>query len=223
MFTGIIQSVGRIESVERSDAGAFLRVRAPEVAAGLAVGSSIAVNGCCLTVVERDSETFGADLSGETICRTSFGEMRPGQPVNLERPLAAGAELGGHFVQGHVDGIGRVTRLVPAGPIAQKMDQKRDWWLSVRVPEELARYVAEKGSLAVDGISLTVARFERGTADFAIIPFTHAQTNLVKVTIGDPVNLECDILAKYVERLLEARRDATPSRLTLEKLIEEGF
>jgi riboflavin synthase len=215
MFTGIIQSVGRIESLERP----CLRVRAPEVAAGLAVGSSIAVNGCCLTVVERDSETFGADLSGETVRRTSFGEMRPGQPVNLERPLAAGAELGGHFVQGHVDGIGRVTRLAPAGPV----DQKRDWWLSVRVPEELARYIAEKGSLAVDGISLTVARFERWIADFAIVPFTYAQTNLAEVTIGDPVNLECDILAKYVERLLEPRREATSSRLPLEKLIEEGF
>ena len=134
--------------------------------------------------------------------RTSLGEKKAGDLVNLERPLAAGARLGGHFVQGHVDGAGRVTRLAPEGD---------NWWLSVRVPENLRRYVAEKGSIAIDGISLTVARWQRdGVADFAIIPFTYAHTNIRAMAPGDAVNLEVDILAKYVESLLDARKDARP-------------
>ena len=214
MFTGIIETVGTIESLERSGEGGRLRIRAPEIAAALPVSSSVAVNGCCLTVVEAAGGIFGADLSGETLRRTAFAEMKPGQTVNLERPLAAGAPLGGHFVQGHVDGVGRIARLAPEGP---------NWWLCVRVPEEIARYVAMKGSIAIDGISLTVAACHDGIADCAIIPFTYAQTNLRERTVGDAVNIECDILAKYVERLLEARREPAPSRLTIARLVEEGF
>ena len=214
MFTGIVEHVGGVESLDRRADGGRLVVRAPQVAPALAVGNSIAVNGCCLTVVEVGDAVFAADLSGETLKRTSFGELKPGARVNLERPLAAGKELGGHFVQGHVDGVGRVTRLVPEG---------QDWWLSVRVPEELGRYVAMKGSLAVDGISLTVAAWQDGIADIAIVPYTYAHTNLPGLTVGDPVNLECDILAKYVERLMESRHAASASRLTIEKLVRQGF
>lgn len=214
MFTGIVEAVGRIESLERTSVGGRLKICAPEIAGGLALGSSVAVNGCCLTVAELSDAAFAADLSGETLERTSFGEMKPGRRVNLERPLAVGAPLGGHFVQGHVDGVGRVTRLVPQG---------ENWWLSVRVPEELTRYVATKGSIAIDGISLAVARWQDGVADAAIIPYTYAHTHLPDVTVGDPVNLECDILAKYVERLLEAPKERAASRLTVEKLLEEGF
>lgn len=214
MFTGIVEHVGKIESLERSQESARLKVRAPEIIPALPLGSSIAVNGCCLTVVESGDGLFAADLSGETLRRTSFGEMKPGRAVNLELPLKAGAPLGGHFVQGHVDGVGRVTRFVPEG---------KNWWLSVRVPEELTRYVAMKGSIAIDGISLTVADWHDGTADCAIIPFTYSQTNLRELTVGDAVNLECDILAKYVERLLDAQREPAPSRLTVSRLIEEGF
>jgi riboflavin synthase len=164
--------------------------------------------------VEISGETFAADLSSETLSRTSFGEIKPGTRVNLERPLTAGKEFGGHFVQGHVDGIGRVTRWEVEGA---------NWWLGVRVPRELARYVATKGSITIDGISLTVANLTGDTVEAAIIPFTYANTNLLALRVGDAVNLEADVLAKYVERILEARRPAPASTLTVERLVEEGF
>jgi riboflavin synthase len=218
MFTGIVEHVGRVESLNTALDGAAqssrLRVNAGPLAPSLAVSNSIAVNGCCLTVVEISGETFAADLSSETLRRTSFGEIKPGTRVNLERPLTAGKEFGGHFVQGHVDGIGRVTRWEAEGA---------NWWLGVRVPRELARYVAMKGSISIDGISLTVANLAGDTVDAAIIPFTYANTNLQALRVGDAVNLEADILAKYVERNLEARRPAAASALTVERLVEEGF
>jgi riboflavin synthase len=217
MFTGIIEHLGRIESLKRSEAGGHLRVslagKAP-LALKLKIGSSIAVNGCCLTAVETGKDFFSADLSAETLQRTSFAEVEDGCTVNLELPLAAGAQLGGHFVQGHVDGVGRVKRIEPQG---------ESWWLGVSVSAELHRYVAEKGSLAVDGISLTVARWKEGVAEFAIVPHTHANTNLRELTSGDAVNIECDILAKYVESLLKGRRDAVARPWTIERLVEEGF
>jgi riboflavin synthase len=217
MFTGITERTGKIESLERRKGGGRLRVNltgAAEIAAQTKLGDSISVSGCCLTVAELGTESFSADLSGETLRRTSLGEMKPGALVNLERPLAAGARLGGHFVQGHVDGVSRVTELVPEGD---------NWWLRVRVPEDLRRYVVEKGSIAIDGISLTVARWQEGMAGIAIIPFTYAQTNVRAMVPHDAVNLEVDILAKYVESLLEARKGHATSRLTVDKLIEEGF
>ena len=215
MFTGIIEFVGRIDSLEKSSSGARLRVHAGPLAAALAVSSSIAVNGCCLTVVELNGETFAADLSAETLRRTTFSELKPGARVNLERPLSAGKELGGHFVQGHVDGVGRVTHLTPEGP---------DWWLGVRLPAEIERYIAMKGSIAIDGISLTVARLAGDdTIEAAVLPFTYANTNLQSLAPGDAVNLEADILAKYVERLLDSGRAPAVSRLSLDRLIEEGF
>src|SRR5580700_6543159 len=213
MFTGITEQVGKIESLDHSESGGRLRVSfqgtaapggAPEddspIAASTKLGDSISVNGCCLTVVEFDAHSFTADLSGETLRRTNFGEKKRGHLVNLERPLAAGARLGGHFMQGHVDGVGRVVAVVPEGD---------NFWLSVRVPEDLRRYVAEKGSIAIDGISLTVARWHDGVVDIAVIPFTHAHTNVGKMAANDAVNLETDILAKYVESLLgNARTNA---------------
>ncbi|MGH9772083.1 MAG: riboflavin synthase [Candidatus Acidiferrales bacterium] len=217
MFTGITEHVGKIESIEHGAEGGRLRVSlagTPEIAAEMKRGDSISVSGCCLTVVEHDAQHFSADLSGETLRRTSLGEKKQGDLVNLERPLAACARLGGHFVQGHVDGVGRVTGLIPEG---------ENWWLSVRVPEDLRRYVAEKGSIAIDGISLTVARWRNGVADIAIIPFTHAHTNVRTMAAGDAVNLECDILAKYVESLLEKKKTPAASQLTISRLVEEGF
>jgi len=232
MFTGIIEHVGRIESSERNAGGGRLRVHAGPLAASLAVSASVAVNGCCLTVVELTGETFAADLSAETLRRTAFGEgeLKPGARVNFERPLAAGKELGGHFVQGHVDGVGRITRLAPEGcgsalnlggqPAANKGP---NWWLGVRVPAEIERYIAMKGSIAIDGISLTVASIAGGIVEAAIIPFTYANTNLQTLAPGDAVNLETDILAKYVERLLDSSRAPAPSKLTVARLVEEGF
>ncbi|MGH9747746.1 MAG: riboflavin synthase [Candidatus Acidiferrales bacterium] len=219
MFTGITEHVGKIESFEHGAEGGRLRVSlegAPAIAVEMKLGDSISVNGCCLTVVEFDARSFAADLSGETIRRTAFAEKKPGNPVNLERPLAATARLGGHFVQGHVDGIGRVTRLTPEGD---------NWWLSVRVPHDLRRYVTEKGSIAIDGISLTVAHWQPhdGLADIAVIPFTHQHTNVHAMSVNDAVNIEADILAKYVESLIEARKSSATSRLTVGELIEEGF
>jgi riboflavin synthase len=214
MFTGIVERVGRIESLEKGAEGGRLRVHAGPLAASLAIAGSVAVNGCCLTVIELAGETFAADLSSETLKRTAFGEMKPGARVNLEQPLTAGKELGGHFVQGHVDGIGRIARLTPEGA---------NWWLAVRVPADIERYVAMKGSIAIDGISLTVASLVDGVVEVAIIPFTYANTNLQGLVTGDAVNLEVDILAKYVEKLLEARHAPAASRLTAARLIEEGF
>ena len=214
MFTGIVKFTGTIESLEHTPEGGRLRVRAAEVTPHLAVSNSIAVNGCCLTVVELAGEIFGLDLSGETLRRTSFAELRPGTRVNLERPLTTGDEFGGHFVQGHVDGVGRVAGLVPEGD---------NWWLRVRVPAELERYVAMKGSISIDGISLTVAGWREGIVEIAVIPYTYEHTNVRDLTVGDPVNLEGDVLAKYVERLLEARGEQAPSQLALARLVEEGF
>lgn len=217
MFTGIIEAAGKIESLEHSAAGGKLRIslaRAAEMASAMKIGDSIAVNGCCLTITGLDKKSFAADLSGETLRRTSFGEKKLGDIVNLERPLAAGARLGGHFVQGHVDGVGRVTRLAQEG---------ENWWLSVRVPENLRRYVAEKGSIAIDGISLTAAAWHDGIADIAVIPFTYRETSVRRMVPGDAVNLETDILAKYVESLFDSRATPASSRLTVSRLVEEGF
>jgi len=228
MFTGLVEYVGTIESVELCDVGArmdsagtrpdqigaSIRVHAGPLAEGLAKSGSIAVNGCCLTAIDISKETFAADLSGETLRRTSLCEMKPGTRVNLERPLTAMKELGGHFVQGHVDGVGRVARLDPEGA---------NWWFGVQVPGDLARYIAMKGSIALDGISLTVAGWHDGIVETAIIPFTYEHTNLSSLKVGDPVNVECDILAKYVERLVESRGKSTVSRLSVARLVEEGF
>jgi riboflavin synthase len=209
VFTGIIEHQGTVESLESGAGGGRIVVRAPELVDELRVAASIAVNGCCLTVVARTVDGFAADLSPETLRRTTFGEMKRGARVNLERPLGAGAELGGHFVQGHVDGVGRVVRLTREGgdeaAAGAAKNAESNWWLEISLPNEVARYVAEKGSIAVDGISLTVAATGDGTAAFAIIPYTYAHTNFSTLAEGDAVNLEADVLAKYVERLLEAR------------------
>ena len=216
MFTGIVKWVGTVESLEHSAEGGRLRVQGcAELAEKLNVSDSIAVNGCCLTVVRSEGHAFEMDLSGETLRRTSFGEMKAGTRVNLEKPLTANAELGGHFVQGHVDGIGRVTALAPEG---------ENWWLSVRVPDAVARYMGKKGSIAVDGISLTVASWHDGVVDAAVIPFTYNFTNVQWMAVGDAVNVEADMLAKYVERLLEeGGSGAEISRLTVDGLKEQGF
>ena len=217
MFTGIIEHIGVIESYEGNEVGARIRINAGPLIAGLNKSGSIAVNGCCLTAVDMQGETFAADLSGETIRLTGFGEMKVGTRVNLERPLTAMKELGGHFVQGHVDGIGRAARLDPEGD---------NWWYGVRVPNELARYIVMKGSIALDGISLTVAAWHDGIVEAAIIPFTYANTNLCSMKMGDAVNIECDVLAKYVERLLEGRGEAAAAAgplLGVDKLAEQGF
>jgi riboflavin synthase len=223
VFTGIIEHVGTIEALELLPSGARITIHAPSVTASLAVSKSIAVNGCCLTVVALGKESFSADLSAETLHKTSFGAdnggLKKGSRVNLEQPLTAGKEFGGHFVQGHVDSTGRVTHLKPeeAG--------SNNWWFAVEVPEDFARYIVAKGSITIDGISLTVARWNNSTriAEIAVIPYTYEHTTLRDRKSGDSVNLEADVLGKYVERYLEAR-DAPPvTSITLPRLLEEGF
>jgi riboflavin synthase len=217
MFTGITEHVGKIESLEVGPDGGRLKVSlagGAAIAAGMKLGDSICVSGCCLTVVEFNQKHFAADLSGETLRRTSLGGRKSGDPVNLERPLAAGARLGGHFVQGHVDGVGRVTELTPEG---------ENWWLSLSVPQNLHRYITEKGSIAIEGVSLTVARWQNGIASIAVIPFTHEHTNVHSMKAGDAANLEVDILAKYVESLLGARKTESAGGLTLSELQKQGF
>jgi riboflavin synthase len=226
MFTGIIEHVGTIEALDLKSGGGRITVHAPTLAPMLAISKSIAVNGCCLTIVALGKKQFSADLSGETIKKTSFGAksggLKRGSRVNLEQPLTASAELGGHFVQGHIDGTGRVTRLDPEGPGSS------NWWLGVEVPEDFVRYIVSKGSITIDGISLTVARWNSntGTAEVAVIPYTYEHTNLRDRKPGDAVNLEGDVLGKYVERYLEARNEtqaAPSSKISLDKLIAEGF
>jgi riboflavin synthase len=220
MFTGIIEHSGTIESLSIHSDGGRVTFHAPSVAASLAVSNSIAVNGCCLTVVSLDNERFSADLSGETVRRTSFGTgaggLQVGTLVNLEQPLTAGKEFGGHFVLGHVDGVGRVAHLRP---------EAENWWYGVQVPGEFAHYIVPKGSITIDGISLTVARWSNHIAEIAVIPYTYEHTNLRDRKPGDPVNLEGDVLGKYIERHLEARDAALilQSSLTLARLREEGF
>jgi len=218
MFTGIVEHIGTIEALDLKNDGGRVKVHAPSVAPSLAVSNSIALNGCCLTIVDLRHSRFTADLSGETIRKTSFGanggELKTGARVNLEQPLTAGKEFGGHFVLGHVDTIGRVTHLTPEG---------ENWWFGVQVPEESARYVVPKGSITIDGVSLTVARWQNGIAEVAVIPYTYEHTNVRDRKPGDAVNLEGDILGKYIERYLEARRSQGQSRITVPDLVEQGF
>ncbi|OLB33247.1 MAG: riboflavin synthase subunit alpha [Acidobacteria bacterium 13_2_20CM_58_27] len=219
MFTGIIQHLGTIESLHVHPDGGRVTIHAPSVGPSLSVANSIAVNGCCLTIVGIHNGRFSADLSGETLNKTSFGAsdrgLRAGLRVNLEQPLTAGQEFGGHFVLGHVDAVGHVTHLTREG---------ENWWYGVEVPDELARYIVLKGSVSIDGISLTVAQWHHGIAEMAIIPYTYDHTNIRDRKPGDAVNLEGDILGKYIERYVEARTAAVPSPpLTVARLVEQGF
>jgi len=195
MFTGLIEATGRVSALEGGAAGARLRV-ASDMGAALRDGDSIAVNGVCLTVAARDDREFLADLSRETLSVTSLGGLTPGRLVNLERPLRADARLGGHFVLGHVDAVGRILAFTPDG------DSR---WLEVELPAALDPYVISRGSIAVDGISLTVASVAPARIGLQIIPFTLAHTTLAEARVGEPVNLEVDVLGKYVVRLIELR------------------
>jgi riboflavin synthase len=195
MFTGIVEESGRVAAVQVTPEGARLAIVAPLVAAGARVGDSVAINGVCLTVTEvvAGEARLAFDAVPETLSRTNLGELRSGDRVNLERPLAVGDRLGGHIVQGHVDGVGRIAALQPDGNATR---------VTITAPAALARYVVEKGSIAVDGISLTVAGLDGEQFWVAIIPHTWEVTNLSHRRVGDTVNLEVDILAKYVERLI---------------------
>jgi riboflavin synthase len=193
MFTGIVEERGVVRAIDARR----LVVGCRTVSSDAEVGASIAVNGCCLTVVERSADHLAFDLSEETVRRTSFARLALDDPVNLERPLTLMSRLGGHLVQGHVDGVGEVTgiRRDDAGA-----------WLTVRVPAELRRQLVEKGSVTVDGVSLTVAELDAQAFSVALIPHTLDVTTLGTARVGDPVNLETDVIAKYVEALIDGRQ-----------------
>ena len=213
MFTGLVEEVGRVTSIAESAGLRRLTVAASHLTRELKIGNSIAVSGVCLTAVEVAPDHFAADLAQETWNRTSFSRMHKGALVNLELPMRADGRLGGHLVQGHVDGTGGFLSL-------EKIPGAEDYWLHIEVPPELDRYIIFKGSLSVEGISLTVARVEDNRVTIAVIPHTWEMTNLRSLKPGDPVNLEVDMIAKYVEKML---RGDDPQTLTVERLVGEGF
>ena len=216
MFTGIIETTGEVLSFNPGTGAARLTIAAPAIAGRLHRGDSVAVSGVCLTALDIDASTFSADLAAETIARTTLSRLTPGSEVNLELPTPAGAPLGGHVVQGHVDGVGTLLALEPVTP-----EPDSDWILRLRLPESLQLYVVEKGSIAIEGISLTVAGIHGDEIWIAILPHTHAATNLHTLQPGMPVNLEVDVLAKYAES--RQRAEAGKHELTVEYLLANGY
>jgi riboflavin synthase len=225
MFTGLIAATGNILEMEVREGIHRVTVSAPGIAPRLATGDSVAVSGVCLTALDlsADPPLFHADLAAETLARTSLGALAPGSIVNLELPTPAGTPLGGHVVQGHVDGTGT---LISIDPVTSATDPAQtDWWLRVSVPASVSTYIVEKGSIAIEGISLTVAAWRPGTPDgdvvtIAILPHTYLATNLHALQPGAPVNIEADVLMKFAEQQMLSRRNFD---LTLESLLANGY
>jgi riboflavin synthase len=214
MFTGIIEEVGRIIAIAEKNGSRRIMVSSSQLVRQLKQGDSIAVSGVCLTAVEITAKSFSADLAQETWTRTSLSRIKKNTPVNLELPMRADGRFGGHIIQGHVDGTGKFVAL-------EKIPGAKDYWLRIEIPAELTRYVIFKGSLAIEGISLTVANIEGTKVTAAIIPHTVKMTNLASLKPGDPVNLEVDMIAKYVEKMMKGQKEN--SSITLEKLVRAGF
>jgi len=217
MFTGIIQSVGEIVEREARGGDARLTVATGKLPMqGVALGDSIAVNGVCLTAVDLGGGRFAADVSRETLSLTTLGDLRPGGPVNLEKALTLATPLGGHLVSGHVDGVGEVL---------ERREDARSWRLRIQAPAPLARYIAQKGSICVDGVSLTVNRVHGAQFDLNIVPHTLEETIIRNYRPGTRVNLEVDLVARYLERLVLGERAADPQAagLTMAFLAEHGF
>jgi riboflavin synthase len=214
MFTGIVEEVGRVTSIREERGTRRLTVAASELIKELKKGDSIAISGVCLTAVGLTPNSVAFDLADETWNRTSFSRMQVGALVNLELPMRADGRFGGHVVQGHVDGTGEFLAL-------DRIPGAEDYWLQIRIPADLARYVIFKGSLSIEGISLTVAKIEGTEVTVAIIPHTWEMTNLRSLKPGDPLNLEVDMIAKYVEKMMKGESSNSP--ITLERLVEQGF
>ena len=216
MFTGIIEELGTVERVTRGRVSAVIAIRAEHILSDLKIGDSVAVNGVCLTATGLTGHGFTADVMHETLDRSSLAGLGPGSPVNLERAMAANGRFGGHIVAGHVDGVGTITAI-------EKDDNAI--WFTITAPAQVLRYVVEKGSIAIDGISLTVARVETDRFAVSVIPHTAAVTLLGQRRTGDRVNLESDLVGKYVERLLRTTPEEKQqeSKLTMEFLSQHGF
>lgn len=216
MFTGIIEELGCVKSIRKGAASAVLCIEAPGILADTRIGDSIATNGVCLTVTSNDGHSFTADVMHETLRRSSLGQLVAGSKVNLERAMALGERFGGHIVSGHIDGTGKILRI-------ERDDNA--YWYSISAPQSILRLIIEKGSVAIDGISLTVAAVERDSFKVSVIPHTRAVTNLGSKQVGDTVNLENDVIGKYVEALMrkEEHNANEPSGLSLDYLAANGF
>jgi riboflavin synthase len=214
MFTGLVEEIGTVANIVERGGNHRITINAPNSSKELQQGNSVAVSGVCLTALDIKPESFCADLAAETWTRTSFSRITPGAQVNLELPLKADGRMGGHMVQGHVDGIGRLVALEP-------IPNADDFWLHIDIPEDLEKYVVFKGSISIEGISLTVAKLEGLRLTIAIIPHTIKMTNLGSLKPGDPVNIETDIVAKYLEKW--THRDEQTGSLTVERLVAQGF
>jgi riboflavin synthase len=214
MFTGIIEEVGRVTRIEERGENRRITVAAKNISQDLKPGDSVAVSGVCLTAIEIKPESFCADLSPETWLRTSFSRMQVGTLVNLELPMKADGRFGGHIVQGHVDGVGKLIAL-------ERIANSENFWLRIELPRDVEKYTVHKGSISIEGISLTVAQLEGKNCTVAIIPHTVEMTNLNSLKPGDPVNLEADLIAKYVEKMMT--NEPAESSLTVEELVRQGF
>jgi riboflavin synthase len=218
MFTGIVEEVGRITRIEQRGENRRITITAEHAPKELKTGDSVSVSGVCLTALEIKPNvkptSFCADLAPETWARTSFSRIHEGALVNLELPMKADGRFGGHIVQGHVDGVGKLVSL-------DRIADSENWWLRIELPHEVEKYAVYKGSISIEGISLTVAKLEENLCTVAIIPHTVEMTNLNSLKPGDPVNLEADLIAKYVEKMM--RGDFAQSSLTIEELVQQGF
>ncbi|MBU3189808.1 riboflavin synthase [Clostridium bowmanii] len=215
MFTGLIEEIGEILSMKKGAKSARITIKATKILADTKIGDSISTNGVCLTVTESNKNSFSVDVMAETIGRSNLGKLKPGSTVNLERALRASGRLGGHIVSGHIDGIGTIVELY-------KEDNAT--WVSVETTMDILKYIVHKGSITIDGISLTVAYVDENIFKVSIIPHTKDETTLITKKIGDEVNLECDMLAKYVEKLLkhgETPKERKP--VSMDFLLENGF
>ena len=214
MFTGIVEEVGRVTRIEQRGENRRITIAAENVPKELKAGHSVAVSGVCLTALDIKSGSFCADLAPETWVRTSFSRMHEGALVNLELPMKADGRFGGHIVQGHVDGVGKLIAL-------ERIADSENWWLRIELPRDVEKYTVYKGSVCIEGISLTVAKLEDGICTIAIIPHTVEMTNLNSLKPGDPVNLEADLIAKYVEKMMTG--EPAESAPTVEELVRQGF
>jgi len=213
MFTGIIEEVGKVAQIEQRGENRRITIHAENAPKELKTGDSVSVSGVCLTALDIKAKSFCADLAPETWARTSFSRIRENALVNLELPMKADGRFGGHVVQGHVDGVGKLLAL-------DRIADSENWWLHIELPAEVEKYTVHKGSISIEGISLTVAKLDGKRCSVAIIPHTVEMTNLKSLKPGDPVNLEADLIAKYVEKMTKRESSET---ITVENLVRQGF
>ena len=213
MFTGIIEEVGKIAQIEQRGENRRVTIHSENTPKELKTGDSVSVSGGCLTALDIKAKSFCADLAPETWVRTSFSRIRENALVNLELPMKANGRFGGHVVQGHVDGVGKLLAL-------DRIADSENWWLHIELPAEVEKYTVHKGSISIEGISLTVAKLDGKRCSVAIIPHTVEMTNLKSLKPGDPVNLEADLIAKYVEKMVKRESSET---ITVENLVRQGF